>query len=119
MKYMLLLSALLLITCEKTDAPNDEMVKLAGIPECIQVRIDEIKSEPVWNPPAEIYAYNYKGRTVYYIPQHCCDIPSELMDAQCNSICSPDGGISGGGDGRCADFFTTAKNGRLVWKDNR
>ncbi|WP_338870996.1 hypothetical protein WBJ53_24235 [Spirosoma sp. SC4-14] len=92
---------------------------LSGTPQCIKDWITQIKNESVWSPPASIYRYSYQGKTVYYIPQHCCDIPSILMDENCTIICSPDGGIDGGGDGKCADFFAERKNEKLVWQDTR
>ena len=44
---------------------------------------------------------------------------SDLYDDHCNLICHPDGGIAGGGDGSCSDFFATCKNEVLIWKDGR
>jgi hypothetical protein len=34
-------------------------------------------------------------------------------------LCFPDGGLSGQGDGRCSDFFQTASDSSLVWRDDR
>jgi|SRR5690242_9819847 len=90
-----------------------------GTPDCLRDKISEIASEDVWNPPAKIYSYTYDGRKVYFIPQRCCDIPSVLLDENCNTICAPDGGFSGRGDGQCTDFFDSRKNERLVWEDPR
>ncbi|AUD07106.1 hypothetical protein CWM47_00795 [Spirosoma pollinicola] len=81
--------------------------------------INQIKSQDKWSPPASIYRYVYKGKVVYFIPQRCCDIPSVLLDEQCNTVCSPDGGISGGGDGGCTDFFKVRSDEKLIWKDSR
>jgi len=86
---------------------------------CIQTMIDKIKSEPVRDPPAKVYQYSYNGATVYFIPQFCCDLPSVLLDANCQIICEPDGGFSGGGDGKCKDFFAKRTNELLVWTDPR
>ena len=33
--------------------------------------------------------------------------------------CPPDGGLSGTGDGRCADFFRERRNERIIWRDTR
>ena len=86
---------------------------------CIEEKIKSIKSENVWNPPAKIWSYKYNGQIVYFIPQRCCDIPSVLLDENCNPICSPDGGFTGKGDGRCSDFFDKRTNKKLIWKDKR
>ncbi len=98
--------------CAKDEISN-------GTPACVQQKIDEISGEDVWNPPARIYRYFYNGKKVYFIPQRCCDIPSQLVDENCNAVCAPDGGISGQGDGACPDFFNTRTGEQLIWEDNR
>jgi len=90
-----------------------------AIPACIQSRIDEIKKQPKWNPPAEVNEYAYNGKTVYLFSADCCDQFLTLVDSACNPICAPSGGIAGKGDGKCPDFDQKAKLIRLVWKDNR
>ena len=81
--------------------------------------IYKLENEPVANPPASITQYEYKGQTVYYLPQRCCDIPSTLYDVDGNIIGYPDGGITGQGDGRIRDFFQERKNERVIWADQR
>ncbi len=86
---------------------------------CIQQKIDSLKSIPKGDPSYSIWYYSYKGKDVYYFPAQCCDQYSDLMDADCNFICSPDGGIDGNGDGKCPNFLAERKNEKLIWKDNR
>jgi hypothetical protein len=81
--------------------------------------IDQMKAAPVTNPPASIWKYRYLGRTVYYVPPFCCDVPSELYDADGNLICSPDGGLTGAGDGKCPDFFDKRTDELRLWRDSR
>jgi hypothetical protein len=100
---------ILFINCQK----NDE------VPAWVNEKIEQFKSEPVTNPPRSIYQYEYNGQTVYFIPQICCDIPSILYDASGNELCSPDGGISGTGDGNCPDFMETKTKEKLIWQDIR
>jgi hypothetical protein len=88
-------------------------------PNCVQKRIEEIKTEPKWNPPAEVNEYIYKGQHVYLFSSNCCDQYIMLYDGNCSFICAPSGGITGKGDGKCADFYETAKLIKLVWKDTR
>ena len=88
-------------------------------PECIQKRIELIKSQPIRNPAAEIHEYLYNGKTVYLLSANCCDQYDKLLDGNCNRICAPSGGIDGKGDGKCSDFFQKAKHVRLLWKDDR
>ncbi len=91
----------------------------AGTPPCIRDKIVEISQEEVWNPPAKIYSYYYLGQTVYYFPSRCCDIPGTLFDKDCNIICSPDGGLTGKGDGQCSDFLNQRSEEKVIWEDPR
>ena len=81
--------------------------------------IRTLENEPVANPPAFIAQYEYKGQTVYFLPQRCCDIFSNLYDTDGNIIGHPDGGITGQGDGRASDFFEERQNERIIWVDQR
>jgi hypothetical protein len=110
--FLLLIVLLTVTGCEKEEV-------LKGTPKCIAKKINKIASEETANPPASVYRYQYKGKTVYYFPPRCCDIPSELYDGDCNFICSPDGGFTGRGDGKCPDFFTTRTDETLIWEDKR
>lgn len=93
--------------------------KFEGVPACILQKIDKIRKEPKWNPPAEVYEYSYKGKQVFYFSSNCCDQYNVVYDDQCNYICAPSGGITGKGDGKCPDFADSARKIRLVWKDDR
>jgi len=90
-----------------------------GASSCINKKITKIKSQAKWNPPAEVNEYIYQGKHVYLFSADCCDQYNELYDESCNYICSPFGGFSGAGDGKCTDFSSTAQFVRLVWKDLR
>ena len=87
-------------------------------PSCIQEKIQGIMSKSVRNPPGAVYEYEYNGRNVYLIPGECCDQYDLLFDSDCNLICVF-GGIAGGGNGTCPDFYSQAKLLREVWKDPR
>ena len=97
--------------CQKINLEEDA-------PRCIKREIRKILEEPVRRPPAEMWRYEYKGKTVYYVPPSCCDRMSVLFDSDCNIICNPDGGFHGGGDGTCLDFSSLRTNGTLIWKDD-
>lgn len=81
--------------------------------------IARYEAEPVANPPQRILSYRYQDQTVYYVPPTCCDQPSTLYDEDGAVICAPDGGFSGRGDGRCADFAEQRSEEHLVWSDPR
>lgn len=90
-----------------------------GLPQCVQQKIDAIKSEPKWNPPGQVNEYLYKGKTVYLLTSDCCDQYNTVYDTDCNPVCAPSGGLTGAGDRKCADFDSAAKHVRLVWQDAR
>lgn len=89
------------------------------LPPFVMQRIERYSAGPVSNPPAAIWRYTYKGRVVFYLPPSCCDVPGELYDGDGNVICGPDGGLTGAGDGNCADFFGQRSDGVRVWHDTR
>ncbi|MGE5520319.1 MAG: DUF6970 domain-containing protein [Candidatus Dadabacteria bacterium] len=89
------------------------------VPPCIEQKINTIKAQPKWNPPAQVDEYMYKGQIVYLFSGNCCDQYNELYDASCTYLCAPSGGITGKGDGKCTDFSTAATLVRTIWKDNR
>lgn len=92
---------------------------IPSLPVCIVQKIDSIKAQPKWNPPAEINEYEIRGKRVFLITAPCCDRYIELVDENCNYICAPSGGVSGNGDMKCPEFSKEAKHVRLVWKDER
>jgi hypothetical protein len=83
------------------------------VPDWLAARI-RAPTAPAGNAPAWIAKYEYGGRTVYYLPPRCCDIPSELYDAAGTLLCRPDGGFVDGDD-RCPDFLTERRGGEIVW----
>lgn len=88
-------------------------------PPWIDGLITGFEAEPVANPPHRILKYRYHDKTVYYVPPSCCDRPSTLYDANGDVVCSPDGGLTGRGDGRCTDFATQRSDELLIWADPR
>ena len=110
--FVILLISITTVACNKEEVPK-------GTPKCIEQKINDIAKGDVWNPPAKVVSYEYNSQTVYYFTPRCCDIPSTLYDENCNEVCSPDGGLTGSGDGTCDDFFTTRTDEKLIWEDVR
>ncbi|MDA0798913.1 MAG: hypothetical protein O2826_02375 [Chloroflexi bacterium] len=81
--------------------------------------IASFEDDDVANPPVKISEYVYNGATVYFVPQRCCDIFSDLYDGSGLLIAHPDGGITGMGDGKAPDFSTSATFVGVVWEDPR
>ena len=119
LKTIIILLAIATISGCKTTTATDESSQNTTIPQCITEKINVIKAAKVSNPPRSVWQFQYNGQTVYYVPPYCCDIYSELYDSQCNLICSPDGGLTGKGDGKCSDFSDKKTNEKLIWKDDR
>jgi hypothetical protein len=88
-------------------------------PAWVDQMIKQIESNPVANPPLSVWRYAYNGQTVYFVPARCCDIPSMVFDAQGTALCSPDGGFTGQGDGKCPGFFEQRSSEQLIWQDTR
>ena len=63
-----------------------------------------------------VYSYSYKGEKVYLFNNgDCPDFGYFLYDSEGNLVCSPSGGLSGLGDGKCPDFDSVATNETLYW----
>lgn len=105
-----LLVVFCIIRCTKVSDP---------IPECIQQKIDSIKQEPPGNVAAGVHLYMFDGRKVYLFSATCCDAFVEVLDASCTYVCSPSGGLTGTGDGKCAEFYQQAQYLGIIWKDDR
>lgn len=90
-------------------------------PNWVKKLIEKEEAGRVANSPASLSKCKYKGQIVYYLPPRCCDIPSVLYDENGNFICSPDGGMTGGGDEKCVDFFYEYERREcvVIWKDTR
>jgi hypothetical protein len=93
----------------------------AGVdwPPFVDGLIAQQQAGPKKNPPGRIWHYRYQGQAVFYVPPSCCDVPGELYSADGTRLCSPDGGMTGGGDGKCPDFFDARSDEVLVWADPR
>jgi hypothetical protein len=110
-----LLIVVLLAGCAGNPAAPDS----ANSPPWLTALIRQLEAEPVASPPAFIARYEYKGETVYFLPQRCCDVMSVLYRSDGAVMCHPDGGITGTGDRRCPDFFAERGNERIIWRDPR
>ncbi len=88
-------------------------------PQWLKARIAAVLAERKRNPITRILRYDYGGQKVYYISAPCCDQNSLVLDTKGRLVCQPDGGITGKGDGKCADFDKNKSNEKLVWQDPR
>ena len=113
MKLVLVGLVAVLLAC------GNDALQTRASPDWLNALIQYQQAAPVANPPAYIARYNYKGQTVYYLPPRCCDVWSTLYADDGAILCHPDGGLAGGGDGRCADFLAQRTNEQIIWRDSR
>lgn len=88
-------------------------------PQWLKARIAATLGHRKQYPIIRIYRYVYNDQTVYWETAPCCDQQSTVYDTKGNVLCHPDGGITGKGDGQCANFEKRKANERLVWQDPR
>lgn len=98
------------------DSLNNNAANTFQLPACIQNKIDSFKVKEIHERPQKVVEYLYKEKKVYYIVMPCCDFFNEVYDDKCNYLGAPDGGFTGKGDGKIPDFFTEAKEEKLIWK---
>ena len=115
MKFILIIMTFPMLIAGECSKKKGENI----VPACVWQKIETIKKEPKWNPPAQMDEYIYNGKHVFLFSSNCCDQYNMLYDENCKTICAPSGGIAGHGDQKCVDFFNTAKYVKLVWKDPR
>jgi hypothetical protein len=89
-----------------------------AMPAWVKAMTAQLEALPAGHPPRAIYRATLGDKTVFYLTPTCCDIPSELYDADGKLLCYPSGGFAGG-DGRCPAFAADEKRMRLVWRDKR
>ncbi len=108
---------LVLISCNSSSKEKqNKSTDNDSIPACLREEIDNIEKKKIEYPPIQIDEYLYNGKRVFLYTADCCDQFNTLYDEQCKSICSPSGGMEGGGDHKCEDFSSTAKHVKLIWK---
>ena len=102
---------------------RDSVIEIAVVsvtlPICIKNKIDSFKVKEAHERPQRVVEYLYKGKKVYYVVMPCCDFFNEVYDENCKMLGSPDGGFTGKGDGKLPDFFTEAKNEKLIWEPKK
>ncbi len=116
---MKILALLLFLLSLPSFQCSDPASPLDSEPAWVRELIRGFQAAPVGNPPQSIWKSQFGLQTTYYVPPQCCDQFGILYDAAGTILCSPDGGFSGGGDGRCPDYFQRRTNVELVWKDPR
>ena len=84
-------------------------------PEWLAVRIREYEKQPQRAVPLGIWQITHNGQSAYYVYSPCCDMTNPLLSADGREICSPSGGFSGKGDGKCPLPMDRGTKSTLVW----
>ena len=119
MKYMKLLLPLGLLFIAAGSCNNKsggQTTRNDSIPPCLARQIESFNKKETTNPPIQIDEYTYKGKRSFLFTADCCDQFNTLYDESCNVICSPSGGLEGGGDHKCEDFSKESKLIKQIWK---
>ncbi|HYC40521.1 MAG TPA: hypothetical protein VEB63_08535 [Chitinophagaceae bacterium] len=99
------------------------LLQLLGSPSCSKEEMPDcirrMTEAPATESPQRIDVYEYRGKTVYFVTEDCCDKFNTVYDERCNAICAPSGGITGQGDRKCPDFARDAKFVRVLWEKGR
>ncbi len=90
-----------------------------ALPTWLQQSIAGYTTHPA-DAPRSIWVLSHHGSPAYLVVAGCCDRYNDLLDAQGTKICSPSGGLTGHGDGRCAaPVVDPGTPVRLVWRNPR
>jgi hypothetical protein len=101
----------------KKDTKQDQ-AKTDRIPKWLKKLVHELEVGSPANRPDRIIRYKYRNEFVYMLKAGCCDQFSRVYDTSGKLICST-GGITGGGDGKCPEFFRERKDEKVIWEDKR
>ena len=93
-----------------------EVKAQSKLPDWLKNRIAKIEATPKFAEATAIWKIKYKKKDAYLFVAPCCDQFSSLYNAAGLALCSPSGGITGRGDGKCPDSITPKTKFVVVWK---
>mgnify|MGYP003488815850 FL=1 len=105
---VLLLSLFLLSSCNEKISYD--------VSYCVLEKIETYKAKGDSTEVIGIYQYYFDNQVCYLLNAACCDMFNKLIDADCNTICLPSGGIAGTGDGKCPTFNKDAVLIKTIWE---
>lgn len=104
--------AILLLFCFFLSTSCNKKDEFDQLPRCILDKIIFLKKQPY---PSELWKWEWNSGQGYYLnTADCIDCYHFLYDDNCERICAPDGGFSGGGDGLCPEFINLKQT--LIWR---
>ncbi len=112
---VLFISLMMSCAANKKMQTSNETTSENAMPACFQSIINTMVAGPNGSPQS-VSRFNYKNQTVYYLVSPCCDKYNIVYDSACNILGYPDGGYTGKGDGKMADFASEASGKQIVWE---
>ena len=85
----------------------------------IEKLLADITAMPIHKQPVSVTSYRYNEQLVYYVQARCCDFYNKVYDENGNFLGSPDGGMTGRGDGSLPDFSKWKTNAQGIWKQSK
>jgi len=86
-----------------------------SLPDWLRIRIGQYEALPIDRAPLGIWRITRNGQPAYYVQSPCCDQFNPFYDAAGTEICSPSGGFTGRGDGKCPTPMDPGTDARKVW----
>nr|WP_295376372.1 hypothetical protein [Pseudoxanthomonas sp.] len=111
-----LLLPLGLVAC--LHAVTDAGSGMAGspqLPDWLRAKITDYERQPARQAPSTIWRITHQGQPAYYLVSPCCDQFNPLLDANGREICSPSGGFTGAGDGKCPRPMDAGTDAVRLW----
>ncbi|MGN7833846.1 DUF6970 domain-containing protein [Pseudoxanthomonas sp. 22568] len=85
------------------------------LPDWLRARIADYERLPANGAPGSIWRITHQGSPAFYLVSPCCDQFNPLLDARGKEICSPSGGFTGAGDGKCPKPMDAGTEAIRVW----
>jgi hypothetical protein len=93
----------------------EDRVPTSSLPQWLQAAIKRYDAQPADHAPLSIWQIAHNGQVAYFLASPCCDQYDPLLSAEGKHLCSPTGGFTGGGDGRCPKPADAGSAVKLVW----
>jgi hypothetical protein len=98
-----------------TSAATTASTGQAPLPDWLRARIADYERLPASGAPGSIWRITHQGSPAFYLVSPCCDQFNPLLDARGKEICSPSGGFTGAGDGKCPKPMDAGTEAIRVW----
>jgi len=86
------------------------------LPDWLKSKIATMEATPKFAEATAIWKVRYKKQDAYLFLAPCCDQFNSLYSAAGILLCSPSGGITGRGDGKCRDAIKPKTKYAVVWR---